>query len=773
MGASIEERARLVAGAGFWRTVAASGIPALVLSDGPHGIRLQREDGDSLGVGESVEATCFPPAAGIASSWNPALVERVGVALGRECRALGVDVLLGPGVNIKRSPLCGRNFEYFSEDPLLTGALGTAWVRGLQSQGVGASLKHFAVNNQETNRMRVSAVVDERTLRELYLPAFERIVREARPMTVMTAYNRVNGVYATEHAGLVEGILRREWGFDGLVLSDWGAVVDRVAALAAGTDLEMPGPAPHSERAIVRAIAAGDLDEAVLDRAARRLGTLAARLADARRPAVARLADRGHVPAPRTGPASDRPGDAWRVEHHALAREAARESMVLLRNEGGVLPLAAEARVALLGELARSPRIQGAGSSRVRPTRVDTPLAALAARLPDSVFAPGYAFDGAPRPELMRGAVAAAAAAELAVVFVGLPTSAESEGYDRTGLDLPAEQVAMLRAVAAVQPRCVVVIAGGGVVSLEPWHDEVAAVVESWLLGQAAGEALADVLLGTVDASGRLAETIPFRLEDTPSYLSFPGEGEEVRHTEGLYVGYRHYASVRRAVRHPFGFGLSYTTFAWSDARADARRASVTVTNTGTRAGSEVVQLYATPAAAAPRSPVIALAGFAKVTLAPGSSRRVTVELPARVWQHWDVAAGCWRTAGGVRELRFQRDAERVEAVVAVRVRGDVPPVRLSLDSAVQDWLDHPVTGPVLRIATRGQSDVEEGGTGVLDMVASMSLERVLRFPGVAIPRAPLRALATVANLPPVRGLARLLGARLARERSGDRKRRS
>jgi beta-glucosidase len=698
MGLFLDEKAAIVCGAGFWETVAlpGHGIRSIVLSDGPHGLRTQAEGGDHLGLGTSIPATCFPPAAGIASSWNPALIERVGVALGEECRAEGVSVLLGPGINIKRSPLCGRNFEYYSEDPLLSGRLGAAWVRGIQSTGVGASLKHFAVNNQETNRMTVSAEVDEQTLRELYLPAFEHVVTTEQPWTVMCSYNRINGVFAAESSWLLTDVLREEWGFAGAVVSDWGAVDDSVAAVAAGTDLEMPGPQPGNARAIVAAVASGALALSSLDAAVERVVALAAR---------------GNAPVV-----------PYDVEaHHSLAREAAVESIVLLRNEG-VLPLARTARVAVFGDLTR---IQGAGSSQVSPTRVDA-------------FLPGVARSVDP---------ADAAAADVAIVLVGLPDAAESEGFDRTHLDLPAADLSLIAAVTAVQPHTVVVLTNGGVVSLEPWHDSAAAIVEAWLLGQGGGSALESVLFGEANPSGKLAETIPLRLQDTPAYLNFPGDGDVVRYGEGVFVGYRYYEAVEAAVRYPFGWGLSYSAFTFDDFVATSSEATVRVTNTGLVAGAEVVQVYLV---GRPKT----LVGFEKVTLSPGESRVVTVSLAARSFARWDVRTHSWEVAGGEYELQLGRNARDVEAVASVVLPASRPLAPLSLGSTVADLLGHPVSGPLLRRASRG---AVEGGAGVLDMVASMPVRRLLRFPGVPVSERQVRVIFAVANNRVVRGFAGLL----------------
>src|SRR3954452_9718007 len=622
-GLTLEEKAALLSGRDFWSTKPVDGLPAVVLTDGPHGVRRQAGDFDALGIFENLPATCFPPAVAVGSSWDPSVAERIGAAIATEARALGVPVVLGPGVNIKRSPLCGRNFEYYSEDPLLAGMLGAAHVRGQQGEGVGASVKHFAANNQETQRMQVSADVDERTLREIYLPAFERVVTEARPATVMCAYNKVNGVYASQHRWLLTEVLREEWGFRGAVVSDWGAVDDRVAALEAGLDLQMPGDHGAGNALVVDAVRAGRLDESVVDRSVRRVAALAELVTE--------------------------PTAGFDVEaHHALARELAAGCAVLLKNDGGALPLTAGARIAVVGEFARTPRFQGGGSSHVNATRVDDALTALADLQP--AFAPGFTLDGSGDAAALREeAVAVARDAEVAVLFAGLAETDESEGFDRTTIDLPAAQVELIRAVAAVAARTVVVLSAGSVVSLEGWHDDVDAVLAGFLLGQAGGSALAALLTGRANPSGRLAETIPLRLADTPSHLNFPGEQGHVRYGEGVMVGYRHYSTVGRPVRYPFGHGLSYTTFETSDLQvrttgAAGATVTLTVTNTGERAGRHVVQVYVATTAGPVRRPARELRAFTKVSLGPGESTSLAFELDRRAFAYWDVRG---RHAGG------------------------------------------------------------------------------------------------------------------------------
>ncbi|GGQ51277.1 glycoside hydrolase family 3 C-terminal domain-containing protein [Couchioplanes azureus] len=719
---TLEEKAALLDGADFWRTPAVErlGIPALTLTDGPHGLRKQAGEADHLGLNDSVPATCFPPAAGLASSWDPELLTRVGAALGRECRAAEVAVLLGPGVNMKRSPLCGRNFEYFSEDPLLAGELGAALVDGVQSQGVGTSLKHFAANNQETDRMTVSADVDERTLREIYLPAFERIVTGSQPWTVMCAYNRINGTYASEDPWLLTTVLRDEWGFRGLVVSDWGAVHRRDAGLAAGLDLEMPSSGGAGTRIILDAVRAGTLSEKDVDRAATRVLELVGR-------ALRALG----------------PGQGFdAAAHHALAREAATASAVLLKNDG-ILPLPRTGGpIAVIGEFARTPRFQGAGSSQVNPTRVDTALDALRDALDGArevVFAPGFTGEsGAADAALIEEAVRAAAGAEVAVVFLGLPPAAESEGYDRTHLDLPAGQVALLHAVADANPRVVVVLSNGSVVTVAPWQDRAGAVLEGWLLGQAGGAATADLLLGTAAPAGRLAETIPVRYEHNPAIGAFPGEHGHVRYGEGLLIGYRWYDAHRLPVAYPFGHGLSYTSFAYGDlaVTVDGRsvRVTVTVTNTGARPGTEVVQVYVTDPVAGVYRPEQELRGFARVTLAPGESRAVTVSLGDRAFAYWHPVLRRWTVEGGAFGIRVGASSRDIRLETTIELPGDDLTTPLTPGATVDAWLAHPAAGAWLR--ERLGDDLVEAM--FLDpangrMMRAIPLQRLSRFPGFPV----------------------------------------
>ena len=726
------EPAALLSGQDFWSTREGHGIRSMVLTDGPHGVRRQNADADHLGLNQSVPATCFPPGAGIASSWDPSLMREVGEALGREARALGVDVLLGPAINIKRSPLGGRTFEYLSEDPRLTGALAVEYVRGVQSTGVGTSVKHFAVNNQETDRMRVSAEVDARTLREIYLPAFERVVIEASPTSVMSAYNAINGVFSSENHWLLTELLREEWGFDGLVVSDWGAIKDRVDALVAGLDLEMPGSGDAGTEAILQAVRDGRLDTSVVEASVARLRMLAER----------------------TAPSGDATGVDFDA-HHALARRAAAASIVLLRNEDETLPLRAGQRVAVVGELAVAPQYQGGGSSHVNPTKVDLPLDELRAALGEDrvVYAAGYSRTSAEDSEvLLAEARAAAASADVTVVFVGLYEEDQSEGFDREHLDLPASHMALIEAVADVAKKTVVVLSNGGVVTLEPWHDRVDAIVEGWALGQAVGSALADVLTGAVNPSGRLAETIPLALADTPAFLNFPGEQEVIRYGEGVFVGYRYYTSVDRAVRYPFGHGLSYTTFRVEGFEVeadgpDSAVARVTVRNTGAVPGLEVVQLYVAPAPSAVRRPARELGAFAKVTLEPGKATTVALVLERRAFAHWDARGARWWVDPGTYRVELGRSVNDIVVSCGLSLAGDDErPAALSLESTVKEWFGHAIVGPVLmqsmmENATAEQQAAAEANANALKMVDSMPMGQFARFPGVEIPEEALEQL--------------------------------
>nr|WP_246242685.1 glycoside hydrolase family 3 C-terminal domain-containing protein [Flexivirga aerilata] len=679
---------------------------------------MRKATGDELGLNEAAPATCFPPAVAVGNSWSTDAARQVGAAIAVEARALGVDIVLGPGVNIKRTPLCGRNFEYYSEDPLLAGTLGAAHVEAQQGGGVGASVKHFAANNQETERMRVDAQIDERTLREIYLPAFERVVRENRAATVMASYNKINGTHATENPWLLTEVLREQWGFDGLVMSDWGAVEDPVASVAAGLDLQMPGPASASASAIVDAVRSGDLAEADLDRAV--ASVLALRRWSA-----------------------GRGGDFDVDAHHAIAREVAASCAVLLKNDGDVLPLRPETSVAVIGEFARTPRFQGGGSSRVNPTRVEGAWETIRSRVGDgAVFAAGFTLDGSGDAESLRSeAVAAARNAVVAVVFAGLADDDESEGFDRDRLSLPEDQVELIRAVAAAAPRTVVVLSHGGVVTLEGWHDDVDAVLDGFLLGQAGGAALVDLIYGASNPSGRLSETIPTSLESTSAYLNFPGDHREVRYGEGVFVGYRAYQTVGTLVRYPFGHGLSYTTFGTTDLAAEATgpvsaRVTATVTNTGTREGRQVVQLYVGAPAGPVHRPRRELRAFTSVTLAPGQSEQVSFELDSRAFAYWDVDDAQWVVPAGRYRIEIGDNARDIVAAAEVELDGNEPVRALTRKSSIDEWLDHPVIGGDLlaeelaKLLPEKEAAMMRANPAVLRLMGSMPADKALTMFG-------------------------------------------
>ncbi|GAA2027417.1 glycoside hydrolase family 3 C-terminal domain-containing protein [Agromyces tropicus] len=721
----LADRAALGGGASFWRTKDVPGVPSVTMSDGPHGVRYQAAAGDHLGVGASDPATCFPPAVGLAQSWDPELAGRVGAALADEAQAAGLGVLLGPGINIKRDPRCGRNFEYFSEDPLLTGVLATEWVRGLQARGVGASLKHFAANNAEHDRMRASSDVDDRPLREIYLRAFERVVRDAAPWTVMCSYNRVNGVLASQNHWLLTQVLREEWGFEGAVVSDWGAVADRVAAVAAGLDLQMPGDTAADDAQVVAAVEAGELAVAAVDRAARAVARVSHLARTTRRDVVVDV-------------------DA----HHALAREAAGRSTVLLKNEGGLLPLAPSGTIAVVGAFASEPRYQGGGSSHVSPTRVDVPIDEIRSLAGDAdvSFAPGFTTDGTGDADALRAeAVEAASAADVAVVFLGLAASQESEGFDREHIELPDEQVALLEAVASAQPRTVVVLSAGGVLRLAPVDAVAPAILSGSLLGQAGGGAIADVLFGHVNPSGRLAETMPLRIEDAPSFGNFPGEHSRVRYGEGIHVGYRGYDLRARDVLYAFGHGLSYTTFAYDgialEADAEGVRARVEVRNTGDRAGREIVQLYASlPGSSITRAPR-ELVGFGSIDLAAGEQGTVEIRVERRDLAYWDDRLDRWIVEGGTYRIAAAASSRDLRLEADVEVGGDDAAVPFDLESTIGELMAHPVAAQVIGAAFAPVMEQFDAGGDALGMdmarmMASVPIGRAMKSFGGADPAA-------------------------------------
>ncbi|WP_145326181.1 beta-glucosidase family protein [Paenibacillus xylanexedens] len=656
---TLEEKAGMCSGLDFWhlKGVERLGIPSIMVTDGPHGLRKQDGSADHLGLTSSVPATCFPSAAGLASSWDKELARQVGVALGEECQAEDVAVLLGPGVNIKRSPLGGRNFEYFSEDPLLSTQMATGHIQGVQSQGVGTSLKHFAVNNQEERRMSIDAVVDERTLREIYLASFEGAVKDGQPWTVMCSYNKVNGTYAGENEWLLTDILKDEWGHEGLVVSDWGAVNERADALAAGLELEMPTSGGIGERKVIDAVESGQLPLDKLDRAVERLLTLIFNAVDQKQEGATYNKD----------------------EHHHLARKVAAESMVLLKNEEGLLPLEREGEVALIGAFARKPRFQGGGSSHINPTKVDDIVEEMTQVAGEGVtfsYAPGYRIEADDVDEtLMHEAVQAAQSAHTAVVFVGLPDRYESEGYDRAHLRLPDNHIRLIEEIAKVQSRVVVVLSNGSPVEM-PWLPQVQAVLEAYLGGQAVGGAIADLLYGEVNPSGKLAETFPAKLSHNPSYLNFPGEGDRVDYREGIFVGYRYYDKKELEPLFPFGYGLSYTTFEYADLKVDRTELTdqdevnvhVRITNTGDIAGKEIVQLYVSDIQSTVIRPVKELKAFAKVALEPEESKVVSFTLNKRSFAYYNVDMKDWHVETGEFDIQVGSSSRDIHVHTRVNV---------------------------------------------------------------------------------------------------------
>ena len=700
---TLEEKAALTSGTNPWSlgNVAAKGLPNYTITDGPHGLR-KAQNTESMDVEENVPATCFPPAAGMACSWNPELVERVGEAMGEECIQEQVAIILGPGVNIKRNPLGGRCFEYWSEDPYLAGHTAVGIVKGVQSKGVGTSLKHFAANNQETDRLRISATISPRAMREIYLPAFEYIVKTAQPWTVMCSYNKINGVFSSQNRWLLTDVLRGEWGFKGIVMSDWGAVSDRVAALNAGLNLEMPPSNTDSQ--IVAAAKDGRIPAAQLDEMAQGMIDLVAKA----RPAMSRDGYRYDVDA-----------------HSEVARQAAVESMVLLKNEDATLPVAKGAKIAVIGEFARTPRYQGAGSSLINPTKLTSFLDAIEERGVAADFAPGFTLDDAAQdPALTEQAVTAAQQADVVLLFLGLPAAYESEGFDRTTLDIPAKQVEVLEAVAAANPNVAVVLSNGSVVSL-PWRGRAKAILETWLLGQAGGAALADVIFGDEAPSGKLAQTIIDDVNDDPSAMNWPGEEGHVDYGEGVFVGYRYHDTFRKQVTYPFGYGLSYATFDVHDAtvaKTGPRTAevTVTVTNTSDVAGAETVQVYVAPPKAKVARPVHELKGFAKVSLEPGESKNVTIALDDRAFAYWSERFDDWHVEGGTYTVEVGVSSRDIISRLDVEIDDDGKIMNLDEWSTFGEWLDDPIGAPILQHVL---ADMEaEAGHPIIQSSALMTM---------------------------------------------------
>ena len=649
---TLEQKAALLQGGTEFgsRALPQKGIPAMQLSDGPNGVRRQAGAADHLGLNPALPATCFPTAVTVANSWDPELGEKIGTAMGEEARSQEVSVLLGPGLNTKRSPLCGRDFEYFSEDPYLSGKMAASYVRGIQSNGISACPKHFAVNGQELRRMASDSIVDERTLRELYLTNFEIVVKEAQPRTIMTSYNLINGTYANEHEHILMDILRKTWGFKGMVVTDWGGSNDHALGVKLGSTLEMPAPGGGSVRELVAAVQSGKISESDLD----------ARLEEFL-PLVFETRE--------VIEKSERAFD--QKAHHALARKAAEEGIVLLKNEGGILPVKPGKKVCIIGDFAEKPRYQGAGSSAVNSTQVDTFLGVLKEEggLDSVGFATGFDRNGAPDEAKKKEAVELAKKADIAILFLGLDEVKESEGLDRQDMKIAAVQEELLAAVKKANPNTVVVLSAGSSVETD-WIKDAEAVVYAALCGQAGSGAVLDVLTGRLNPSGKLSETWAKKYEETPAHEHFGGPGRTVQYREGIYVGYRYYQKAGVPVAFPFGYGLSYTSFAYSDLKGDKSGVTVTVTNTGKTDGAEIVQLYVALPGAKVFRPVQELKGFARVFLKAGESKEVRIALDDKAFRYWNVKTDSWETEGGDYELRVGASAEDIRLTVKVKVDG-------------------------------------------------------------------------------------------------------
>lgn len=678
---TLEEKATLCSGKDFWhlKGIERLDIPSVMVSDGPHGLRKQDMAADHLGINDSIQAVCFPPAVLAACSFDRTLLHEMGQAIGKEAQATDVSIVLGPGVNIKRSPLCGRNFEYYSEDPYVAGECGSAFVKGVESQNVGTSVKHFAANNQEWNRMSNSSEVDERTLREIYLSAFEKIVKDAKPATVMSSYNKLNGIYTSENKWLLTDVLRNEWGFEGYVMSDWGAVNDRVAALKAGLDLEMPSTNGYNDQLIVEAVRNNEIDEAILNRACERI------LKE-----VFRYTENRHV-------------EIFDFEwDHQLAKRIAQESIVLLKNEAHTLPLKQTDKIAFIGEFFEQPRYQGGGSSHINAYKVSSGKEVLAnwidqgiIRDSEIVYAPGFsAKNDQIDTEKMQTAIALAQECEKIVVFAGLPESYESEGYDRTHLQLPQVQNELIKRLIDLNKPVIVVLHNGAPVEI-PWKEEASAIVEAYLAGQAGAEAIMDILYGKVNPSGKLAETFPIKLSDNPAYLNF-GDDEQTIYHEGLFVGYRYYDQKEMKVAYPFGHGLSYTTFEYSNLRLSKQKIHdnesinvfIDVKNTGNRKGKEIVQLYVSDRTHQVKRPIKELKQFTKVSLEPGESKTVCLSLDKRSFAYYNVTIKDWYVPSGKYQILIGASSQDIRCQTDLKIESTQQlPLHLHLNSTLGELL--------------------------------------------------------------------------------------
>lgn len=718
---TLEEKAGLCSGLDAWHTkpVERLNIPSIMMSDGPHGLRKQAAESDHLGLHQSVPAICFPSGAGLACSWDRDLLKEVGAALAEECQAEGVSIILGPAANIKRSPLCGRNFEYFSEDPYLSSQMAASHIKGVQSGGVGTSLKHFAANNQEHRRMSVDAIIDERTLREIYLASFEAAVKEARPWTVMCAYNKVNGTYCSQNRYLLTDILREEWGFDGFVVSDWGAVDERVEGLIAGLELEMPSSGGIRDKKIVEAVKSGKLSEEVLDMAVKRLLNIIFKAVDNKKENAS----------------------YDKKAHHALARKVAEQCMVLLKNDDNILPLKESGTIAVIGAFAKHPRYQGGGSSHVNPTEVDVPYEKIKEISKDInlLYADGYKLDSDELDEtLLSEAKSIAKQADVAIIFAGLPERYESEGYDRSHMQMPDNHNRLIEAISAVQSNTIVVLSNGAPVEM-PWIRSVKGLIEAYLGGQAFGGAIANVLFGRANPCGKLAETFPETLPHNPSHLNFPGEDDRVEYREGLFVGYRYYDAKKIEPLFPFGYGLSYTTFEYTDISADKKeineRDTVTVKakvkNTGNMTGKEIVQLYVRDIEHSVIRPEKELKEFCKVELAPGQEATVEFVLDKRAFAYYNADIKDWHVESGDFEILIGSSSKDIALRETIKVNSTVRIKRqFTRNSLLGDIMADPAAFQVMKeLATQLNIPL-----GVEDMASDETMAAILKY-------TPLRAL--------------------------------
>ena len=724
---TLEEKAGMCSGLDFWhlKEVEHLGIPKVMVSDGPHGLRKQDEKGDHLGINDSIKAVCFPPAVLSACSFDRGLMEEMGKAIGREAQANDVSVVLGPAVNIKRSPLCGRNFEYYSEDPYLAGEIAAAFVKGVQSQHVGTSIKHFTANNQEYRRMSSSSEVDERTLREIYFPAFETAVKKAQPYTFMCSYNQINGTFASENKWLLTDVLRGEWGFKGYVMSDWGAVNDRVKGLEAGLELEMPASGGDNDAMIVKAVKDGALEEKILDQAVERILRIIFEYADHRKPQEFTM-----------------------EKDHEEAQHIAEGSMVLLKNENHILPLKTSEKAAFIGGFARNPRFQGGGSSHINCFKTTNVLDSVPCDA-QVVYAEGFPADRDFYDKALADeAVKAAAEADKAVIFAGLPESFESEGYDRSHMRLPECQNRLITEILKVQPNTVIVLHNGSPVEM-PWLGEIKGLLETYLGGQAGGAAAANILYGKINPSGKLAETMPLKLSDNPSYLNFGG-GEKVEYREGIFVGYRYYDTKEMDVAFPFGYGLSYTTFAYSNLKLsmenptekDTVMVSADVTNTGKSAGKEVVQLYIRDLTGSAIRPEKELKGFEKVFLEPGETKTVTMELNKRSFAWYNTELHDWFAASGDYEILVGASSRDIRLTETLHLNSSQRlPMHVHMNTTLGDLLRNPETAEAAKKLIQKYLSGEAGSEAASEAVSeemtmamtdSMPLRALMGFAGVS-----------------------------------------